>query len=62
MPAYLFFILRSSFVIARGNEERKIRRGAAREQADDYTHDRLLKRGVVTSEVMPSCRRECWKT
>jgi hypothetical protein len=62
MPAYLFSILRLSFVIARDNEERKIRRAAAREQADDYTHNRLLTRGAVTSEVMPSCRRECWKT
>jgi hypothetical protein len=58
MPAYLFSILRSSrssFVIARGNEERKIRRSAAREQADDYTHNRLHTRGAVTLEVMPSC-------
>jgi len=62
MPAYLFSILRLSFVIARRDEERKIRRAAAREQADDYTHDRLLTRGVVASEVMPSCQRECWKT
>jgi hypothetical protein len=53
MPAYLFSSLRLSFVIARDNEELKIRRSAARKQADDYTHNRLLARCAVTSEVMP---------
>jgi len=53
MPAYLFSSLRLSFVIARDNEELKIRRSAARKQADDYTHNRLFARGAVTSEVMP---------
>jgi hypothetical protein len=49
MPAYLFSILRLSFVIAVDNEERKIRRSAAHEQADDYAHNRLLRRGAVAS-------------